>query len=110
MKRRQIRHLHLRKELRGSSQKPRLAVFRSNSHIYAQVIDDDSGKTLAFVSDLKVTGKSTKSEKAYQVGKSLAEAATKKGIKEIVFDRGGFLYHGRIAKVAEGAREGGLKF
>lgn len=110
MNRRKIRHLHLRKQLKGSSQKPRLAVFRSSSHIYAQVIDDSKGQTLAFASDLKLTAKSTKAEKAYQVGKSLAQEAVKKGVKEVVFDRGGFLYHGRIAKVAEGVREGGLKF
>lgn len=89
--------------------KLRLSVFKSGQHIYAQVIDDAEGKTLAFSSDLKIK-KSTKLEKAYQVGQSLAQMALKKKIKEVVFDRGRFLYHGRVAAVAKGAREGGLKF
>lgn len=89
--------------------KLRLSVFKSGQHIYAQVIDDVAGKTLAFSSDLKIK-KGTKLEKAYQVGQNLAQMALKKKIKEVVFDRGRFLYHGRVAVVAKGAREGGLKF
>lgn len=89
---------------------PRLAVFRSSRHIYAQVIDDSQGKTVVFESDLKLEKKVSKVEVAFEVGKKLAEKAIKKGVKKVVFDRGGFLYHGRVAKVAEGAREGGLEF
>lgn len=88
--------------------RPRLSVFRSAKHIYAQIIDDSAGKTLVFVSDKKETGKNM--EKAYMVGKILAEKALKEKIKEVVFDRGGFLYHGRVEALAKGAREGGLKF
>lgn len=102
------RHKKIRKKIVGTSQSPRLAVFRSAKHIYAQIIDDSKGKTLIFVSDTKEKG--TKVEKALNVGKKIAEKALKKKIKSVVFDRGGFLYHGRIAKLAEGAREGGLKF
>ncbi len=89
--------------------KLRLSVFKSDQHIYAQVINDLEGKTDVFVTDLKIK-KGTKLEKAYQVGQSLAQRALKKKIKEVVFDRGKFLYHGRVAAVAKGAREGGLKF
>lgn len=106
---RQRRHLHLRKRLSGSSEAPRLAVFRSGKHIYAQIIDDTKGVTLAAESDIKIN-KETKVNRAYEVGKSLAQKAVKKGIKKVVFDRGGFLYHGRIEKLATGAREGGLEF
>lgn len=102
------RHKRIRKRLLGTDQRPRLSVFRSSKHIYAQIIDDSKSKTLTFVSDIKEKG--TKVEKAYQVGKKIAEKALKKKIKSVVFDRGGFLYHGRIAKLAEGAREGGLEF
>jgi large subunit ribosomal protein L18 len=106
-KRRQYR---TRKYLKGTTARPRLAIYRSNQHIYAQIIDDTVGKTLAAESDLKLTVKGDKKAKAYEVGKKLAEKATKKGISEVVFDRGGFLYHGRVVSVATGAREGGLKF
>jgi large subunit ribosomal protein L18 len=103
------RHKKVRKYIAGTSDKPRLAVFRSQQHIYGQLVDDNGGKTLAAESDLKVkTG--TKKEKAYQVGKTLAEKAAKMKIKSVVFDRGGFLYHGRVAELAKGAREGGLEF
>lgn len=101
-------HQKIRKSLKGTPNRPRLAVFRSNKRIYAQIIDDKDGKTLVFADDYKVTG--TKSEKAYNVGKNLAEKAAKFKIKTVVFDRGGFLYQGRVAEVARGAREGGLKF
>lgn len=103
------RHYRLRKRLLGTSQKPRLAVFRSAEHIYAQVIDDQKSQTLISESDLSLK-KSAKKDRAFEVGKKLAEKCVKSNIKEVVFDRGGFLYHGRIAEVARGAREGGLKF
>lgn len=89
--------------------RPRLSVFKSSRHIYGQIIDDAAGKTLCFASDIKIT-KSTKQEKAYNVGMELAKKALKKKITEVVFDRGGFVYHGRVAQLAKGAREGGLKF
>ena len=92
----------------GTSKCPRLAVFRSSQHIYAQIIDDSLSKTLVSASDIKETG--SKKEKALKVGKNLAEKAIKAKITEVVFDRGGFLYQGRIAELARGAREGGLKF
>ncbi|MFA5932774.1 MAG: 50S ribosomal protein L18 [Microgenomates group bacterium] len=110
MNNRQRRHYKIRKHVIGTAEVPRLSVFRSNSHIYAQVIDDSLGKTLAFESDIKSDAKTKKEDRAFEVGKKLAEKAAKKGIKKVVFDRGGFLYHGRIAKVADGAREGGLQF
>ncbi|MBI3103379.1 50S ribosomal protein L18 [Candidatus Daviesbacteria bacterium] len=105
---REKRHQKIRRKIGGTKECPRLAVFRSNQHIYAQIIDDEIGKTLVSFSDVKMDGK--KMEKAYQTGKTLAEKALKNKIKKVVFDRGGFLYHGRIAQVAKGAREGGLEF
>ena len=103
------RHVRVRERVSGSPERPRLAVYRSLSHIYAQVIDDRSGNTVAAASDLDVgTGK--KSEKAKQVGKAIAERAKAKGIGEVVFDRGGYRYHGRIKALADAARESGLKF
>lgn len=107
---REKRHLKVRKNVEGTSERPRLSVFKSNRYIYAQIIDDRAGKTLAFESDVKASKKGTKTDSAYEVGKNLAAKAGKISIKAVVFDRGGFLYHGRIAKVAQGAREGGLKF
>lgn len=103
------RHYKIRKRVVGTESKPRLAVFRSSAHIYAQVIDDSKQKTICYESDMKLE-KGTKVEKSFEVGKKLAEKAIKKGVSEVVFDRGGFLYHGRIAELARGAREGGLKF
>ncbi len=103
------RHFKIRKRVIGTETKPRLAVFRSSAHIYAQVIDDSKQKTIVSESDIKLE-KGTKVERSFEVGKKLAEKAIKKGINEVVFDRGGFLYHGRIAELARGAREGGLKF
>lgn len=103
------RHERVRKGVRGTGERPRLAVFRSLSHIYAQVIDDRAGRTVAAASDLDVgTGK--KSEKAKQVGKAIAERAKAAGIGEVVFDRGGYRYHGRIKALADAARESGLRF
>lgn len=111
---RQKRHRRIRRSLSGTTQRPRLAVFRSLEHIYCQIIDDTAGHTLAAASDLEATLKSgetgTKSDRAKQVGQLLAERAKEKGITAVVFDRGGFLYHGRIKALADGAREGGLDF
>ncbi len=101
---------HIRTKVSGTAERPRLTVFRSNSQIYAQVIDDTKGLTLASASSLKITDKITKTEKAAQVGKALAEAAIAAGISEVVFDRNGYLYHGRVKQLADAAREAGLKF
>lgn len=103
------KHSKIRKTIKGTKSQPRLSVFRSGKHIYAQIIDDNQGKTLAYLSDLKIKNGSKK-ERAYQVGKLLAAAANKQKITAVVFDRGGFIFHGRVAEVARGAREGGLKF
>lgn len=103
------RHLKIRKKIMGTKDKLRLAVFRSGKHIYAQIIDDSLGKTLAAFSDIKMD-KLNKKQKAYEVGKKLAEKAAKLKVKNIIFDRGGFLYKGRVEELAKGAREGGLKF
>ena len=103
------RHKSLRRFLSGTSARPRLAVFRSSQHIYAQLIDDTKSQTLSSSADLNVN-KGTKIEKSFQVGKLIAQTAFKKSIKTVVFDRGGFLYHGRVKALADGARYGGLKF
>lgn len=111
--RRQRIKYRIRKTVKGSSESPRLCVFRSNSEIYAQLIDDKAGKTLlsAGTNDKTIIAvKVNKSEKAKLVGKLIAEKAMASGINEVKFDRNGFLYHGRIKSLAEGAREGGLKF
>lgn len=102
----------IRKVVKGTAQRPRLAVFRSNKQIYAQLIDDLSGKTIlaASSSDKGAEIKGPKVEQAKNVGKLLAEKAVAAGLTEVVFDRGGYLYHGRVKSLAEGAREGGLKF
>lgn len=95
----------------GSESRPRLCVFKSNKEIYAQLIDDKAGKTIASASSLrKDKVKGTKIEQAAAIGKEIAEKASGAGISEVVFDRNGFLYHGRIKSLADGAREGGLKF
>lgn len=93
----------------GISDRPRLAVFRSNQHIFAQIIDDKKGETLVSVSDFGIS-KQQKTQKAYEAGKKLAQQALELKIKKVVFDRGGFLYHGRIAEFGKGARERGLEF
>lgn len=103
------RHLNSRKRLTGTTSRPRLSVFRSNKHIYAQVIDDTLGKTLIAETDLKIQ-EGTKTQRAFAVGKKIAQKAKRRKISELVFDRGGFLYHGRVQELARGAREGGLKF
>lgn len=105
---RQRRHKTLRKKVTGVDIRPRLAVFRSTQHIYAQIIDDTKNKTLVSASDIKLKG--TKKEKAASVGEEIAEKAKKLKISKIVFDRGGYKYHGRISSLAEGARKGGLEF
>lgn len=99
----------IRAKISGTSARPRLSVFRSNKFIYAQIIDDGAGKTLASASDLKLT-KGTKTERAKQIGKLIAEEALKNKINEVVFDRNGFKYTGRIKLVADEARASGLKF
>ena len=109
------RHTRVRKKVDGSSERPRLSVFRSNAHIYAQVIDDSQGRTLVAASTVDkllvstLTDK-TKTETAQAVGKAVAERALEAGISKVVFDRGGFRYHGRIKALAEAAREAGLNF
>lgn len=102
------KHKRVRKKITGSAKHPRLSVFRSTRHIYAQIIDDEKATTIISSSDLKEKG--SKKEKAYKVGVNLASEAKKSKISRVIFDRGGFLYHGRIAELAKGAREGGLKF
>ena len=107
------RKAHIRKRVEGSVERPRLSVYRSLNHIYAQVIDDVSSKTIAAASTLSPElkdGKGKKKELAKEVGKLIAKKCQEKKIGAVVFDRNGFMYHGRIAAVAEGAREGGLKF
>jgi large subunit ribosomal protein L18 len=102
----------IRKKISGSSERPRLSVYRSNKGIYAQIIDDVTGKTLVSASSLSkdFSAKGNKSEQSTAVGKAVAEKAVAAGIKDVVFDRNGYLYHGRVKSLAEGAREGGLNF
>jgi large subunit ribosomal protein L18 len=101
---------HIRHKVSGSAQKPRLTVFRSNSQIYAQLIDDVAGVTLASASSLGVKEKLNKTEQAARVGSLVAKVAKDAGITEVVFDRNGYLYHGRVKQLADAAREAGLKF
>jgi large subunit ribosomal protein L18 len=107
------RQQRVRKKVVGTDARPRVCVFRSNKHIYAQVISDDQGKTLASVSSLSGTGGGAakkRTEVAKEVGIALAKACKEKNINSVIFDRNGFLYHGRVKAVADGAREGGLDF
>ena len=105
------RHRRIRGKVSGTAERPRLVVFRSNKGISAQLIDDDSGKTLAGASWVGLKSFSgNKTDQATEVGKTLAAAAKEAGVETCVFDRGGYLYHGRVKALAEGAREGGLKF
>ena len=109
------KHLKLRKRFSGTAERPRLSVFRSNNHMYAQIIDDTVGNTLCSASTLDKTAKAdlTKSnnvDAAAYVGKLIAERAKEKGITAVVFDRGGFIYHGKVKAVADAAREAGLEF
>lgn len=111
--RRERLRMRIRKTVQGTEKRPRLAVFRSNKEIYAQIIDDVNGKTITAASsrdkDIDAS-KVNKVEAAKLVGKAIAEKAVKAGVESIAFDRGGYLYHGRVKSLAEGAREGGLKF
>ncbi len=112
---RQKRHLRLRNKVKGSPERPRLNVYRSLNHIYAQVIDDVAGNTLASASSLEKDVKAqaaglSKKEAAKLIGKLVAQRAIEKGVKTVVFDRGGYIYTGRVATLAEGAREAGLEF
>ncbi|HSP11735.1 MAG TPA: 50S ribosomal protein L18 [Salegentibacter sp.] len=102
----------VRKAITGTASRPRLSVFRSNKEIYAQIIDDVEGKTIAAASsrDKDISAEGDKTKQAGLVGKNLAEKAMKAGVETISFDRGGYLYHGRVKSLADGAREGGLKF
>ncbi len=100
---REIRHGRIRAKIKGTAERPRLSIFKSNKYIYTQLIDDENGKVLVEASDRDL-------KSAYEVGKLLAKKATDKGIKEVVFDRSGYKFHGTILELAKGAREGGLKF
>jgi large subunit ribosomal protein L18 len=105
------RHRRVRGKITGTAERPRLAVFRSNRGISAQLVDDATGRTLAGANWTTLTGfKGDKSAQAKEVGKQIAAAAKQAGIESVVFDRGGYLYHGRVKALADGAREGGLKF
>lgn len=111
-----IKHRRVRARVKGTAERPRLSVFRSNRHIYAQVVDDTQGKTLAHLNDAVLDEskskrkRSPKTDKARLIGKILGETLLKKGVKEIVFDRGGYKYHGQVKALAEGLRETGVKF
>ena len=105
---RQRARYSIRKKVFGTAERPRLAVFRSNKQIYAQIIDDNAGHTITSASYSTFEG--SKIQQANEVGKKIAENAKKAGVKNVVFDRGGFLYHGRVKQLAESAREAGLKF
>lgn len=111
---RRKRHYRIRSRIHGTAQKPRMNVYRSNRDIYVQLIDDDNGNTLAFASSrqkgVAAQKDVAKTETSKLVGEEIARRALELGIKEVVFDRGGYLYHGRVKAVADGAREGGLKF
>lgn len=102
--------LSIRKRIAGTNERPRLTVFRSNKAIYAQLIDDNEGKTLLAASMKDVEGNGNKTDQSKEVGRKLAEKAAAAGISQVVFDRNGYLYHGRVKSLADGAREGGLQF
>ncbi len=104
------RHLRIRAKISGTAARPRLSIYRSNANIYAQIIDDVTGKTLCSASDQKITEKLTKSQKAVKVGEEIAAKAKDLNLSEIVFDRGWFAYHGRVKALADAARSAGLKF
>ena len=106
------RHSRVRSKISGTAERPRLSVFRSENNIYAQIIDDVAGRTLVSASSVEkgFEGSGGNVEAAKKVGAAVAERALQKGIEEVVFDRGGYIYHGRVKALAEGAREGGLKF
>ena len=114
MKTKDSRRLKIKKSIRGkvagTAERPRLTVFRSNKQIYAQVINDTKGITVAAASSLKITGKAPKKEIATKVGEQIAQNAQAAGVQAVVFDRNGYLYHGRVKELADAARNGGLKF
>jgi len=114
MLRKQLKRQRIHKKIRanifGTKDRPRLSIFRSSQHIYAQLIDDDTANVLAQVSDVKIKTKENKVAKSMEVGRLIAKEASAKKIERVVFDRGGNIFHGRIKAVADGAREGGLKF
>ena len=105
---RRRRHFRVRKKVNGTAERPRLVIFRSLKHVYAQLVDDNAQRTIMTVTDGGLTGKNV--EKSFEVGKRIAERAKEAGVKQVVFDRGGYLYHGRVKALADGAREGGLEF
>ncbi len=111
---RERRKKAIRKKIFGTTEKPRLVVFRSHKHISAQIVDDEDGKTLVAMStvskDIKIDKSKKKTEQSFEVGKKLGEIAVKKGIKKVCFDRSGYLYHGRVKALADGARKSGLEF
>jgi|SRR3989344_1349252 len=109
LKRQRI-HTRIRAKIMGTKERPRLCVFKSASHMYAQLIDDNTGKVLVSASDIKIKSKGKKMDRSLEIGKLIAKEALSKKIESVVFDRGGFVYHGRVKAVADGAREGGLKF
>ncbi len=100
----------IRSKLEGTSERPRLTVFRSNKQIYVQVIDDATGRTIASASSLKLDDKTTKKEQAAKVGEVIAKNTLEAGVQTVIFDRNGYLYHGRVKELADAARKGGLKF
>ena len=107
---RKSRHARIRARVHGTAERPRLLIFRSNQHLYAQLVDDTTGRVIAAVSDLKLKGKKTGVELARVVGVALAKEAIRRKISKAVFDRGGYKYHGQVAALAQGARETGLTF
>ena len=111
-KQRLKRHIRVRAKISGTTERPRLCVYRSNANISAQIIDDERGVTLVSASTLEASfeGIGSNKEAAKKVGMTIAQRAIEKGISEVVFDRGGYIYHGRVSELAAGAREGGLKF
>lgn len=110
-KRKLRRHTRVRAKISGVKNRPRLCVFVSNNHIYAQLINDQAASTLAFASDISLKGKkAAKAKLAFEVGKAIAQKGLEKNIEKVVFDRGGFKYHGVVKALADGARQGGLRF
>ena len=109
-RKRWIRHRRVRKNVRGIADRPRLAVFRSSNHIYAQIIDDDRGHTLAAATSLELKSADSKVDVAKAVGEAVAKSALAAGVTKVVFDRGGYKYHGRVKALAEAARSEGLSF
>ena len=110
IEKRKRRHGRVRAKVSGTEARPRLVVFRANQHIYAQIIDDNTGKTLVAASDLEIKSKSKKLDKSVEVGAAIAEKAKAKNISAVIFDRGGYKYHGRVKALADAARAAGLEF